>query len=596
MRFFCFFACVILFNLSSFAAKSQQLDEIKSFLSDSFVPVYDCPDVAQIDIIDGYLNEPSLSIHQRFDLLSRKTHALICLGEFQLAQDILSTILNEQAADRRARYYISSIYQYGFIYDVRNDDRRCDYYSLAKDSSYKKFVDIRTSASLNHTIYCIGKDESIILPILYEILQEIVATKDKAAMAHARNTIALFYGERRFTFLAIDQLEKALALAEEIYTPENQLAIVVSLITNYMIINSLDRAEEAIEKFKKINSTIDSRRFDFLENYLTAGLYIRQNDFEKLEALLTHWKASGINYNESFTNGLLRFYEAVLCLENKDKPCLVSYLEFENTASPRFFEQMIESRDFLSFQVKLNLFMRDFETAQDRFDMYVEAQQVVFSTLERNYSSQQISSLQARIVNLEERLDEQTELRNNALVLSFFGLVLLTLVAFYLYRLRVKKGLLYDNTTGLLNNSVVISRLSKLPAPTGDNTNALAVFDIANFTEVNLLMGATKSDYVLKTIADTLKNITRDSDILGVFGPSRFIMCLADIDEKAAKAFFERVNHALANTFARHSGHGGEVNVDSSMSIYYGTEAFSDIDEILNNLLESINMKSNSKT
>ncbi|MFT5996961.1 MAG: GGDEF domain-containing protein, partial [Glaciecola sp.] len=91
-------------------------------------------------------------------------------------------------------------------------------------------------------------------------------------------------------------------------------------------------------------------------------------------------------------------------------------------------------------------------------------------------------------------------------------------------------------------------------------------------------------------IANTLKHIIRNSDILGRFGPEQFILCLADIEEEAAQAFFERTKKALSNTFADYNNQQ-LISVDSSMSIYYSNEAFSDIDEVLNNMLLSLSIK-----
>lgn len=567
--------------------------DLESFLAD-FTPVYDCPDLSQLDVIDAFLEQKDLSIHETLDLQSRKSHALICSGDYVQAEQIVETILNNRSADRGSRYYVATLYQYAFIFDVRGDAQRCHYYSLAKDSAFDKYVDIRTSASLNHTIYCVRENLSVQLAQIYEILEEITRSMDKAAMAHAHNTIGLFYAGRTYFYMAIEQYEKASKLARQIYTPENQLSILMSLITNYMNVNDMDKASEVLREFSEINSKIDSARYTFLEYYSSAGIFIRTQNFDALRNLMQEWEAVKSRYQDPFAQGLFRWYAAELCLQDGNIQCLFDYQEFEKNAPARFAKRIVASRDYLMFKVKMYITTEQPNKALSAFEAFNRKVRTAQYAMQDNNAAYGVAIFQQQINDLEAQLEAQARFKNQIIISTFVLIVLITLVLFWFYRNKLKRSRLYDSATGLLNSSAAISRISRLPPATQNKTNALAIFDIANFTEVNLSLGAAKGDMVLKRIASTLKTITRDSDILGVFGPNQFILCLSDIEEQAANSFFERVNKALANTFGEHSNTGGYVSVDSSMSIYYSNESFQDIEEILNHLLSSINIKSKS--
>lgn len=108
---------------------------------------------------------------------------------------------------------------------------------------------------------------------------------------------------------------------------------------------------------------------------------------------------------------------------------------------------------------------------------------------------------------------------------------------------------------------------------------------------MNRLLGSINADGLIQQIALTFKNITRETDILGRFAPEQFILCLPDIEEESAKAFFERILDALENT---HLGeqHGQKISVRSSMSIYLANAALADIDEVLDDMMLSLSLKS----
>jgi diguanylate cyclase (GGDEF)-like protein len=146
-----------------------------------------------------------------------------------------------------------------------------------------------------------------------------------------------------------------------------------------------------------------------------------------------------------------------------------------------------------------------------------------------------------------------------------------------------------DPVTQVLNSKTALAQIARVENPSPNKINALAIFDLGNFREVNRQVGSTKSDYVLQSIANTLAKVTRDRDILGRFAPEQFILCLTDIEEASAKSFFERVQKALESTLLE-GQHGVSISIRSSMSIYISNENFHDLNAVLDDMLLSLSL------
>ncbi|MFW8589331.1 diguanylate cyclase domain-containing protein [Glaciecola sp. 2405UD65-10] len=570
---------------------STPLLDVNEFIATSYTPAYDCPSSDIVDTIDQYLTDPSLSQTQIFELLTRKSHALICSRDYAGGQSIVQEVLASESADRNARYYLAAIYQYGFVYDVQENPERCNYYMLAKDSAVDKYLDIKTSASLNYELVC-NRDPSVRLANIYQLLEDVTRTGDKAALAHAHNTVGMYYADMRHHNLAAEQYMKALEYARDVYTDENRLTIQASALTVLMASYKMNAAEEVLNEFIEINKNVNTVQTNFLQYYLEAGFYIRTGDYAKLEQTIEKWNAIKSNFNDTIAQGLFSWYAAELCLYSQDNECLQDFLVQEKEASRNYLNYVKLSKDYLRFKVRVYIQLLNREKAQEAFDEFYEHSVEMTIKVRDLDAINDVAEFQDKIGNLTELLAEKERQRNQiiAITVVVFGLVIVGVA--WLFRRKLIHQRSLDTVTGLLNNTAVIDRLLKLPEPSPKHTNALAIFDIDNFTEVNLTLGASKGDFVLQQIANTFEKITRSSDILGVFGPGQFILCLADIDEDAAQAFFERVKDALTHTFAEEHGNGHKISVDSSMSIYYATESFSDINEILDNMLLSLSMKS----
>jgi diguanylate cyclase (GGDEF)-like protein len=570
-----------------------QIDEnvdIVDFINSAYTPTFDCPSAELNEDIDAALALSSLTQQQVLQLTSMKSHGLICAGSVDDAENLIKPLLLNENADRNAQYYMSAIFQYGFIYDLKENSERCDYYVLARDAAKGKFADIHLSASLGYITECVPNDVSGQIYGLFELLETTARMQDPAALAHAYNRVGQFYANRNQNGLAADQYLKAYEVAKDIYTDENLLSLLGSAITALSAANDMLQERSTLDKYIAINKKVNTPKSTFLQYYFESRYYYNVKEYEQLRISLDKWeKMVGAETNPVY-RGLYRWYSAALCYKNEDIPCLQNFLESERNASASYITYMKQSVSYAKFLVEVNILLGDRVASQKAFVNYERLMKHIQTMHEDNTGTLDIANLHVEILNLETTLKEQQDDRNQLIWLLVFILLVLMLVLLWFIRRKYRESKSYDSVTGILNNAAIINKLIHLPKPSPKCTNALAIFDIDNFMDVNLRLGSTKSDFVLQQIANTLKKITRSSDLLGRFGPKQFILCLVDIEEDAAQAFFERAKEALSNTFADQNSHQ-TISVDSSMSIFYSTESFSDIDEILKNMLLSLSMK-----
>jgi diguanylate cyclase (GGDEF)-like protein len=569
---------------------SQMPIDLDEFIERSYTPTFDCPPPELLNNINAHLADKNTTQQQKFKLTSMKTHSLICGGKSTDAQSILNTLLAEPNAVRSSKYYASAIYQLGFVYDVQENPERCDYYQLAMGAAQNKFNDIHLSASLGYITECIKNQPNEQLAGIYKLLETVTKMDDKAALVHAFNRVGSLYGKRGQSKLSAAQYMKAYDASKDIYTNENKLALLSNVIVAFMASNQLDEAKIALDEFITLNKDVNTAGSNFTEYFLASGYYMRVRDHEGLASNLKSWDTIAGDNKNPIHQGLYRWYSAVMCFQNDDLTCLRDFIENEKKSPASYQNYIATSTDYLYFIVQVNVALTNKEASLAALETYAAKMIYTQTMIEDSIESLNTAALHSKIDNLEGTLQAQQNMRNQ-IIYAFIGLLVVIIAGLALLAYRKStKSKSFDSATGLLNNNTVINKLSNLAAPGAKRTNAIAIFDIANFMEVNLTVGSTKSDFVLQEIANTLKHIIRNSDILGRFGPEQFILCLADIEEEAAQAFFERTKKALSNTFADYNNQQ-LISVDSSMSIYYSNEAFSDIDEVLNNMLLSLSIK-----
>lgn len=564
--------------------------ELDDFIEQAYTPTYDCPTAALNAQVDQALALGTLSTQQKLQLTSMQTHGLICASKFSEAQSALSRLLVNESANRSAKYYASAIFQYGFIYDFQEKAEACEYYLLARDSAQDTFSDVHLSASLGFISECMDANTEEKLFDLYKLVEATTKMNNPAALAHAYNRVGYFYAINGQPSLAAYQYQKAYDTAENIYTDENLLNLLGNLINSLRASDDVQGTRDALDKFASINARSGTSQTLALYYLHEAGYYVSIEDYEKLASTLTNWDSLADARRNIVYTGFYRWYSSALCYHKRDMQCLRDFIENEENESETHLNYFNNSKHYLKFIVDANLMLGDIEASKIAHNKYADKMQQIQRVMQNNNRAVDLAALHNKLINLEGSLREQEQKRNR-IMWGLIGALLVVLFAvLWWVKHKYVESKSYDSGTGVLTNTAVIKKLVNTPKPSANCTNALAIFDIANFTEVNLTLGSTKSDFVLERIANTLKKITRSSDLLGRFGPEQFILCLVDIEEDAAQAFFERAKDALSNTFSD-DNNKQSISVDSSMSIYYCSDTFDDINEILDNMLLSLSMK-----
>jgi diguanylate cyclase (GGDEF)-like protein len=111
----------------------------------------------------------------------------------------------------------------------------------------------------------------------------------------------------------------------------------------------------------------------------------------------------------------------------------------------------------------------------------------------------------------------------------------------------------------------------------------LALFDVSNFTAINDEFGYKVGELTLKHVAECLKHVTRERDIVGRAGADQFIVCLINIEDVVATELFLRVQEALADVSFK-VGNGEKVEVHCNMHAYSSVNSLSDADEVLSEI------------
>jgi diguanylate cyclase (GGDEF)-like protein len=112
----------------------------------------------------------------------------------------------------------------------------------------------------------------------------------------------------------------------------------------------------------------------------------------------------------------------------------------------------------------------------------------------------------------------------------------------------------YDTLTGLPNRrfffehaSLIFEEVKRYEKPL-----SLLVMDIDYFKRINDTYGHDVGDLVLKTFADVLRGIVRQSDICARFGGEEFVVLLPNTDLEGAKVLAERIRTAVAKNPVEH--------------------------------------------
>ena len=555
-------------------------------------PAYDCPDSALFDELETTLSDESITAEQRFSLLSAKGQFLICRGDYESALTMLKSLIAQEDVDDTSYAYVSAINQIGFIYDAQESPERCQYYRQARSlSSPERHSDIFTFASLSLITYCSESSTTgERLGKMFTVLEQNAASGNPGVLAHIHNAIGLLYGSLGQHALAAEQYIKAHEMGLKVYEGSNRLSILISAIVSLISSGQTEEAYRRIMEYGALNREINTPLTNYHYHYALSYYYRKTRDFDQLAATLPDFKTAISAVSSSFGLLMYNWHETEVCLYHHDLTCVQNYIDSlnkgDNYIPPRFRTNL----DYLSFNLAMYLALGDIEKARIANEVF--AAEAENKRIQQQNSANILSAanLYNRIYDLEGEVVEAKKERKQILAIVTGIFLITAALAAYVLRKKFLASKAIDPVTQLLNADTAISRINRLNAPGKNRAIAIAIFDISNLREIIRLLGSTKADSVLRKLAQTLQLTTRGNDILGRFGTEQFIMCLHNIEERSARSYFERVQTALDNTLDSGTK-TGNVAVESSMSVFVSHEKITDLSDILDEMVMSIDME-----
>ena len=588
--------CVVLVAAlfwSGLALSQTNSNSVDTFIRSAYVKTYDCPDNEDMATLETYLQRTQLSAQQSLALLTMKAQGLICIGQFKQAHDILDGVVTHPEADHSSLSYASAIYQIGFILDIQEDPQRCQYYAQAERLALDKFNDINLSAQLGQLTVCqqSNTDEGIKLGKLYALLETFLLKGDRESVAHIHNNIGLFYGNIGQNALAAEQYEKAYEIGLDVYEEKNQLAPLLSLISAHMGSGDFESAKIAIDELSRANQKVNTPLTNSWLHYSLTRYYYQTGDYPSMRNSMWKWQVYLPQVSNKQMSSLFDWYSAVLCLLDQDRVCVTNFLAqraAEDSVRP---SRLASNKDYLRFLVEANLFLGDIEKSQAAFSHYASSLTDKLRVQQSSARVLGVAKLHSEIMVLEADLARVRKQNMQIVLLSVLGILLILGLIYATLGRKYLRKLATDNLTGLRNEQAVLSELKGIKKPLYGKVNALAVFDMTNFTEVNTQFGYWKGDELLKRVASCLLHVTREKDIVGRLGGGQFIVCLKNIDDNTAKELFERIQKALTD-MAFDSDSGEKINIHSSTSMYLALDTFDDIEQVLEEMRQAIHKKS----
>lgn len=148
-----------------------------------------------------------------------------------------------------------------------------------------------------------------------------------------------------------------------------------------------------------------------------------------------------------------------------------------------------------------------------------------------------------------------------------------------------------DSLTGILNRGAIESRIQETIKHVS-SMNALFIFDLDNFKNINDKMGHMQGDLVLKDVGTVLKSVFSSTDLIGRLGGDEFIVLMKDLkDIESVKSIASKLLQLLEKTYEKN---GESITISASIGIalspYCGTtfrELYNVADKALYDVKES---------
>ncbi len=146
---------------------------------------------------------------------------------------------------------------------------------------------------------------------------------------------------------------------------------------------------------------------------------------------------------------------------------------------------------------------------------------------------------------------------------------------------RIRHLARYDSLTGLPNRMHLRERMEATLAAANATPSAILFVDLDQFKQVNDTLGHPRGDLLLRAVADRLKRLVRDSDVVARFGGDEFVVVQTPISgPEEAATLARRIVAALSETYEI-DGH--QVVIGASIGIALAPRDATGADHLLKN-------------
>jgi len=137
----------------------------------------------------------------------------------------------------------------------------------------------------------------------------------------------------------------------------------------------------------------------------------------------------------------------------------------------------------------------------------------------------------------------------------------------------------YDSLTGLPNRMFMREQMERALIAAGKRSCAILFVDLDQFKQVNDTLGHPRGDILLRAVADRLRRLIRNTDIIARFGGDEFVILQTPIggDDDAAR-LAQRVIAALSQTY---EVDGHQVVIGASIGIAMSPRDAAGVDHLL---------------
>ncbi len=137
----------------------------------------------------------------------------------------------------------------------------------------------------------------------------------------------------------------------------------------------------------------------------------------------------------------------------------------------------------------------------------------------------------------------------------------------------------YDSLTGLPNRMFMREQMERALIAAGKRSCAILFVDLDQFKQVNDTLGHPRGDILLRAVADRLRRLIRNTDIVARFGGDEFVILQTPIGgEEDAARMAQRVIAALSQTY---EVDGHQVVIGASIGIAMSPRDAAGVDHLL---------------